>query len=88
MRVVERRLRGSRWGEYDDSSRTVILDSRLNWVESRCVLAHEVMHAIARDVPTRYGPVNQRQERRARLQSALLLVDAGEYAIAEETNGG
>ena len=76
-------LRGRRWGEYHAGTHTIRLDRRLLRVEARSILAHEVQHAIHRDVPSGFGPVDARMERRARLNAALLLVDPHEYAEAE-----
>lgn len=54
----------------------------------RSVLAHELAHAAFDDVPTRFGPVHSRQERRAEEWAALRLITVADYRHAEELHAG
>lgn len=87
LTVVERRLRHGHRGEYWHRDRTIGLAPRMSHREARSVLAHEVAHALAGDVPSPWGLVTQRQEMRARRATARLLVDTDEYAEAEAMRG-
>lgn len=81
--VREGPLRRGRWGEYHRATHTATLAEGMTRREARSVLAHEVQHAIARDAPSRYGLIADRQEMLARRRAAALLVDPGEYRAAE-----
>lgn len=81
--VVEDRLRGDLWGEYRHRDGLIVLRRGMTRREARCVLAHEIMHAVAGDTPTRLGYLHRARERRADLSAALLLVCEREYAEAE-----
>lgn len=85
--VVERRLRYGHRGEYWHRDRTIALAPRMSHREARSVLAHEVAHALAADVPSPWGLVNHRQELRARRATARALIDPIEYAEAEALRG-
>ena len=54
----------------------------------RSVLAHECAHAVFADVPSRFGPVNRKQERRADEWAALRLIDVTAYKHAELVHHG
>lgn len=54
----------------------------------RSVLAHELCHAVFGDVPSRFGPVNAKQERRADEWAALRLITPDEYRDAETVHDG
>ena len=54
---------------------------------ARCVLAHEIAHAMAGDGPTPFGPMRDRQETLANRRAALRLICPAEYAAAEATYG-
>lgn len=85
--VREGRLPALRWGEYRDTQRLIMLAKGMTRRGQRSVLAHEVQHAERRDVSTLFGPLHERQERRARLAAAQLLVSPLEYAVAEALHG-
>lgn len=87
MQVIESRLRRHRWGEYHDADRTIVLALGMTRRAQRSVLAHECQHAQARDVHSMFGPIDRRQERRARLAASRLLITASEYAAAEALYG-
>lgn len=52
------------------------------------VLAHELAHAVFGDVPSKFGPVNAKQERRAEEWAALRLIDRTEYRCLEMAHEG
>ena len=54
----------------------------------RSVLAHECAHAVFADVPSMFGPVNRKQERRADEWAALRLVTVDDYKRAEALHHG
>lgn len=54
----------------------------------RSVLAHECAHAVFADVPSMFGPVNRKQERRADEWAALRLVTVDDYKRAEAIHHG
>lgn len=69
------------WGCYDASNSVILIDRRLTYTAKRCVLTHELLHWKHGDD----GCANDRsrQERRTRTQTALLLIDPAELALAE-----
>lgn len=69
------------WGCYDASNSVILIDRRLTYTAKRCVLTHELLHWKHGDD----GCSNNRskQERRARTQTALTLVDPAELALLE-----
>lgn len=87
LTVVERRLRHGHRGEYWHPGRVIALHPRMSHREARSVLAHELQHAIAGDIPSPFGLITERQELLARRATARTLVDAGEYAAAEALRG-
>ena len=74
-------------GIYDDRANAITLESRLSDRFARCVLAHEVQHAIHRDPTTRDRRRYRKQEARADRQAAVMLVDDLELARAEQAVG-
>lgn len=87
MRVLEGDLRRYRWGEYRDTERLIVLAHGMTRRAQRSVLAHEVAHAVTGDRLSLFGPFDQRQERRARLSAATMLVSCAEYAAGEALYG-
>ena len=69
------------WGCYDDETHVILIDRRLTYTAKRCTLVHELLHWQHGDT----GCSNNRskQERRARTQTALTLVDPAELALLE-----
>lgn len=82
LRVVERRLTGWRWGEFEHVRRVVYLDPRLLAIEARSVVAHEVVHAIHGDVYVGDEVADDALEARTRRLTALQLIDPIEYSAA------
>lgn len=69
------------WGCYDASNSVILIDRRLTYTAKRCVLTHELLHWKHGDD----GCANDRskQEQRTRTQTAHLLIDPAELALAE-----
>jgi Zn-dependent peptidase ImmA (M78 family) len=74
-------------GAYHHRQRVILLAPGLSIREERCALTHELFHAWAGDAPSPFGLITQRQERLARRRTAEALVEAGEFAAAEELRG-
>lgn len=87
LRVEQRRLAHGIRGLYLHDERQIFLAPGMTRRQARSTLAHEVQHALAGDRPTKFGPVHQRQEARARRGAAAMLVDPSEYAVAEDLCG-
>lgn len=88
LTVIEKRLHGTRRGEYWHDQQLVILRTGLSQRAARSTLAHEVAHALAGDKPTMFGPLHRRAEIRASRTAATWLVDADEYVAAEQLHAG
>lgn len=88
LTVEERKLPSRHRGEYHHAERLILLAPGLSHREARCTLTHEILHALAGDTSTPFGPLHRRQEIRARKGAAHLLIDAGEYAAAEQLRDG
>lgn len=82
VRVEERRLPNGLCGLYYDPARLIVLDDSMADFQRRCTLCHELVHARHRDsgCGTTYGA---KAERRARRETALMLINPVEYANAE-----
>ncbi|QNA93220.1 MULTISPECIES: ImmA/IrrE family metallo-endopeptidase [unclassified Microbacterium] len=74
----------SRDGEYRHDLKRIRLRDEMTFRKERSVLAHELAHAIWEDVPSRFGPVNARQERRADEWAALRLITLDGYRESEQ----
>lgn len=75
-------------GDYDARTHTIRLQEGISHRLHRSVLAHELCHAIFGDVPSKFGPVNAKQERRADEWAALRLIHHDDYRIAETIRDG
>lgn len=75
-------------GEYDHPARTIRIRDGLHARHHRSVLAHELAHAVFCDIPSKFGPVNLKQEARAEAWAALRLIDHDEYKLAEDRCSG
>lgn len=82
-----RHLREDRDGQYVHSHKSIHLRPGMHARHGRSVLAHELAHAVFGDVPSRFGPVNAKQERRAEEWAALQLIDHDAYRQLEQTHG-
>ncbi|MDN3310642.1 ImmA/IrrE family metallo-endopeptidase [Microbacterium oryzae] len=75
-------------GEYDHRTRTIRLQHGMAPRLWASVMAHELAHAVFEDVPSKFGPVNAKQERRADEWAALRLISFCAYKEAELHYGG
>lgn len=75
-------------GDYCAETNTIRLQTGMTRRLARSVLAHELAHAVFGDVPSMFGPVNAKQERRADEWAALRLISREDYRIAETVHGG
>lgn len=75
-------------GEYRHDLRRIRLRSGMTARQERSALAHEVAHAVFEDCPSKFGPVNAKQERRADEWAALQLISLTDYRDAEENWDG
>lgn len=74
----------TRNGEYRHDLKRIRLREGMTLRQERCALAHELAHAVFEDVPSKFGPVNAKAERRADEWAALTLISADNYRYAEE----
>ncbi|MBW1639287.1 ImmA/IrrE family metallo-endopeptidase [Microbacterium resistens] len=75
-------------GEYRHDLRRIRLRDGMTIRQERSTLAHELAHAVFADVPSPYGPVTAKQERRADEWAALRLITTDAYRAAEERWNG
>lgn len=74
----------------DCNARTgrIRIDENLPARATRSVLAHELAHYVFADTPSRFGPVQAKQERRADEWAALQLIDRDAYREIEQLRDG
>lgn len=75
-------------GEYRHDLKRIRLRLGMTTRLERSILAHELGHAVFGDVPSRFGPVNAKQERRADEWAARQLIHVDDYRLAEEIHNG
>lgn len=85
--IIEGTLPPGWRGAYDHARRRITLVPGMSQREARCTLAHEVEHARRGDTPTVFGPLQARQEMIVDRAAAARLIDAHEYAQAEQLYG-
>lgn len=83
-----RPLRHDRDGQYVHARKVIHLRPGMHARHHRSVLAHELGHAVFGDMPSKFGPVNAKQERRAEEWAALRLIDHDEYRYLESAYDG
>lgn len=88
VRVEYRDLPLDRDGQYVHTHRVIHLRPGMHARHHRSVLAHELAHALWGDVPSRFGPVNAKQERRAEEWAALRLIHHDDYRHLELVHEG
>lgn len=88
VRVEFCELPEDRDGEYLHSARVIRIQHDLLFRRYVSTLAHECCHAIFGDVPSRFGPVNAKNERRADEWAALRLIDPHDYRRQEAHHDG
>lgn len=82
LKVLESDIPDTTCGLYCDRLRTIWLADWLNDRQRLCALCHEIVHAKYHDLGcgTRFGV---KCERRARRETALMLISPSEFAMAE-----
>lgn len=88
IRIEYATLHPDRDGEYVHAQNLIRLRPGMSTRLARSVLAHELGHAAFADVPSRFGPVNAKQERRADEWAALRLISHDDYVRAEVLHDG
>lgn len=88
VRIEYCALRDDRDGEYVHARNLIRLRPGMSERRHRSVLAHELGHAAFGDVPTRFGPVHAKQERRAEEWAALRLISIDDYRHVEALRDG
>lgn len=83
VRILETDIPGTTCGLYCDRLNTICLADWLNDRQRLCTLCHELVHAKYRDLGcgTQFGV---KCERRARRETALMLISPAEFAMSEE----
>lgn len=81
-------LPSDRDGDYSRALNVIRLRPGMHARRHRSVLAHELGHAAFGDVPSQFGPVNAKQERRADEWAALRLINTDDYRRAEQLYDG
>lgn len=74
----------TRDGEYREDLKRIRLREGMTLRKEISALAHELAHAVFGDVPSKFGPVNAKQERRADEWAALQLIPVDRYRASEE----
>ncbi|WP_431792140.1 ImmA/IrrE family metallo-endopeptidase [Microbacterium paraoxydans] len=75
-------------GEYVHDRRLIRIQHDLRYRRYVSTLAHECCHAVFGDVPTMFGPLNAKQERRADEWAAMQLIDPHDYRVEEARHDG
>lgn len=75
-------------GEYLHEEKVIRIQFDLSTRVYRSTLPHECCHAIWGDVPSKFGPVNAKQERRADEWAALQMIDLPDYRQQEARHEG
>lgn len=72
-------------GAWIGKKRLMLVDDRLDDVQRRCVIAHELSHAKHGDAGCR---CDRWIERRADMEASAMLIDIVQYAFVEQVYGG
>lgn len=75
-------------GDYNAKTHTIRLQEGMTRRLLRSVFAHELCHAVFGDVPSKFGPANAKQERRADEWAALRLIHHDHYSEVERLRDG
>lgn len=81
-------LSSDRDGDYDHAGKQIRIQHDLPYRRYRSAIAHETAHAVFGDVPSRFGPVKMKQERRADEWAALRLIGLDDYRQQERRHDG
>lgn len=87
LHVASARLPGKLDGLYCLATNTVLIDRRITYTRKRCALVHELVHWRHGD-DTTHGCLGGKNERRCRRETAMLLINSAEYALAERMYDG
>lgn len=87
LHVASTRLPGKLDGIYCLTTNTVLIDRRITYTRKRCALVHELVHWQHGD-DTTHGCIGGKNERRCRHETARLLINPAEYALAERMYDG
>lgn len=87
-RVEFGNVAGDRDGETIHEKKLVRIQWDLTVRPYRSTVGHECAHVVFRDHPSRFGPVNAKQERRADEWAARQLITLDEYRAAEARHDG
>ena len=82
------RIPHGRDGDYAHDRQLIRLRPGMSARLHRSVLAHELGHAAFADVPSQFGPVHAKQERRAEEWAALVLINIDDYRHLEQIHHG
>ncbi|RBQ00147.1 hypothetical protein CRD59_00805 [Bifidobacterium xylocopae] len=83
LNVQEAYLPAGCQGIYDDKSKMICLDPRMNQRQQLCALQHELIHAEHGDQGCSLSSLIRKAERRTRRETACRLITPLEYRIAE-----
>lgn len=87
LHVASAWLPGKLDGIYCLATNTVLIDRRITYTRKRCALVHELVHWRHGD-DTSNGCLGGKNERRCRRETAMLLINSAEYALAERMYDG
>lgn len=87
LHVASARLPGRLDGVYCLATNTVLIDRRITYTRKRCALVHELVHWQHGD-DTSNGCRGGKLEQRCRRETAILLINPAEYALAERMYDG
>ena len=87
LHVASARLPGKLDGVYCLSTNTVLIDRHITYPRHRCALVQELVHWRHGD-DTTHGCLGGKNERRCRRETAMLLINSAEYALAERMYDG
>lgn len=88
VRIEYAVLPPDRDGEYRRKYRVIRLRRGMSARLHRSVLCHELCHAVFDDEPSKFGPVNMKQEGRADEWAAMRLITHEDYVRAETIHDG
>ena len=87
LHVASAWLPGKLDGIYCLATNTVLIDRRITYTRKRCALVHELVHWQHGD-DTSNGCRGGKLEQRCRHETAILLINPAEYALAERMYDG
>jgi Zn-dependent peptidase ImmA (M78 family) len=85
--VCSRSLPGELEGFYHASGNLIVVDRGMDYTSKRCALAHELVHWSHNDSACE-PVIHARAENRTRRETAMLLIPASDYELAERVYEG